>query len=55
MITIWWKVVAFACCFFAACIDVYLGEMVAAAFMFLASLCWLFMIMNDMDVGGRPA
>ena len=50
----WWKVTAFACCFFAACIDAYLGEMFACACMFLAALIWLFMIMNDMD-DRRPA
>ena len=52
---IWWKVIAFACSFFAACINAYLGDMFVCVCMFLAALVWLMIIMNDMDIGGRPA
>lgn len=43
------KVCAFVCCFMAACISAYLGEMLTSACMFLTALIWLFMILDDMD------
>ena len=43
------KVYAFVCCFMAACINAYIGEMLTSACMFLTALIWLFMILDDMD------